>query len=138
VGAGRRIAEYRDEARLDLVRDHVLPPPGLDVRSRPGEPDDVDEEALGQPVPAHDARRELGSLLGQCHATARAREVAVVREPPDHLGDGLGAVPEPLDKASLDDVHALLDESVDRLEVFLERRVESVRHRPPAYRSLRP
>jgi hypothetical protein len=27
---------------------------------------------------------------------------------------------------------------VDRLEVFLERRVESVRHRPPAYRSLRP
>ena len=59
---------------------------------------------------------------------AVALEVALRGQALDHLRHRLGAVAEALDEASLDDLHALLVQGVDRLEVLLERRVEAVGH----------
>ena len=59
---------------------------------------------------------------------ALAVEVPLRREALDHLGHRLRAVLKPLDEAGLDDLHALLVQGVDRLEVLLERRMEAVGH----------
>ena len=42
VGAGLRVLEQLDEARLDVVGDHVFPPARLGVDLVPLEADDVD------------------------------------------------------------------------------------------------
>ena len=62
VGAGDRVAvragggvvEDPDDRLLDRLGDDVLPLAGFLVRLRPRQPEDVGEEALGQPVAAHD------------------------------------------------------------------------------------
>ena len=65
VRAGGGVAEQLDQPRLDVVGDHVLPAPRLAVHLVPLEPDDVDEEALGQPVLAHDLLGQRPAALGQ-------------------------------------------------------------------------
>ena len=55
--ARRRVVEHLEEAALDALAHHVLPAARLGVHVLPVEPDDVDEQALGEAVLAHDARR---------------------------------------------------------------------------------
>ena len=62
VRARHRVAEQLDELLLDVGRDRVLPPVGLAVHLLPLEPDHVGEQPLGEPVPAHDGRREAAAL----------------------------------------------------------------------------
>ena len=85
----------------------------------PGDPEDVDEHALGQPMPSH-------QRLGHARARCRQRDVAVLdRHVPvgdqslDALGDGGRGESEALADAGLDDPLALLLELVDRFEVLL-------------------
>jgi hypothetical protein len=47
----------------------VLPAAGLDVHVLPGEADDVDEKAFGQPVLAHDADGQIAAEVGQLEVT---------------------------------------------------------------------
>ena len=58
VRAGGGVAQQLDQAGLDVVGDHVLPAPRLAVHLVPLEPDDVDQEALGQAVLAHHLLRQ--------------------------------------------------------------------------------
>ncbi len=104
----------------------MLPPAGFEVGLRPRQPNDVDEEALGEAVLAHDALGSCPSLSGQRDAPAASCDVSLTFESVHHLGDRLRAVPQPLDEARLDNWDALFLESVDRLEVLLERGMESV------------
>ena len=91
----------------------------------PLEADDVDEQPLGEPVPAHDRGREAAALLGQLQAAVAGElDVAVVLEPGDRLGDGGGREPEPLDQPGPHRHDALLLDGEDRLEVLLGRVVQ--------------
>ena len=63
VRAGGGVAEQLHELLLDVGRDRVLPTVGLGVHLLPLEADHVDQQALGEPVPAHDGGRER---LGPC------------------------------------------------------------------------
>ena len=49
------MAEQLEQAALDRLGHHVLPAARLVVHLLPLETDDVDEQALGEPVLAHDA-----------------------------------------------------------------------------------
>ena len=80
VRAGRRIAEQLDELLLDVGRDRVLPAVGFAVHLLPLEPDHVDEQALGEPVPAHDRGGEPAALVGEVQAAVAVQlDVAVRR-----------------------------------------------------------
>ncbi len=125
VRAGRGIPEQLYELLLDVGGDRVLPPGGLGVDLLPFETDDVDEEALGQAVAAHDGG-------GQAAALGREAQTAVVveldealgDEASDRLGDGGGRDPEPLHEPGPHRDDALLLEGEDRLEVLLGRVVQ--------------
>ena len=66
--AGHRVAEQLDELLLDVRRDRVLPAVRLAVDLLPLEPDDVDEQPLGEPVPADDRGREPAALRRELDA----------------------------------------------------------------------
>jgi len=53
VGRAGRPAEQLPHLGLDRVAHHVLPTAGLLVRLLVGQPDDVDQQELGEPVLAH-------------------------------------------------------------------------------------
>ena len=55
-GQVRRVAEEQHELLLDVGGDRVLPAVGFLVDLLPLEADHVDEQALGEAVPAHDRR----------------------------------------------------------------------------------
>ena len=57
VRAGRRVADRRQHPLLEHRRHRVLQPLGLLVDLVPGDPEDVGEEALDQPVAADDRLR---------------------------------------------------------------------------------
>ena len=59
VRARRRVAEHAHDGGLDLVGDDVLPLAGFLVGHGPRQPEHVGEEALGQPVLAHDSLGQL-------------------------------------------------------------------------------
>ncbi len=59
----RRVPEHLDQPALDPLAHHVLPAAGLLVDVLVVEADDVDEQALGRAVLAHD-RRGLGAARG--------------------------------------------------------------------------
>ena len=128
VGAGRRVLEQLDEARLDVVGDHVLPPARLGVDLVPLEADDVDQQALGEPVLAHHALGAAPALRGERERASLGAHVAVVAQPAHHLRDRRRRVVEALCQPRLDDLHAFFLELVDGLEVLLDRRVETGRH----------
>ena len=71
VRAGRGVAEQRDELLLDVGRDRVLPAVGLLVDLLPLEPDDVDEQPLGEPVAADDGDGDLAALRREPEACGR-------------------------------------------------------------------
>ena len=63
--ADQRLLEHRDDAPLDSLAHHVLPAARLVVDQLPVQADDVDEQALGQPVLAHDTDGLVATLLGE-------------------------------------------------------------------------
>ena len=113
----------------------MLPAARLVVRLVPGQPDDVDEEPLGEAVLAHDALGAAVAPVGELEAPAGTADVALVGEPANHLRDRLRRVAEPLDEARLDYRDVFFLEGVDRLEVLLERRMEAFWHAARSYRS---
>ena len=120
VRARGRVAEQLDELLLDVGRDRVLPAVGLAVDLLPLEADDVDEEALGEPVAAHDGRGEVAALLGEPQAAVvHELGVATADEAVDLLRDRRGGDLQPLDEPGPDGGDALLLELEDRLEVLL-------------------
>ena len=54
VRARRGVVEHADHGLLDGIGDHVFPAAGLGVRLRRRQAEDIREDPLGQPVPAHD------------------------------------------------------------------------------------
>ena len=119
-GTGGRVTEQLDELLLDLGRDRVLPAVGLLVGLLPLEPDHVDQEALGEAVPAHDRHRELAALLGEAEgAVAEELGVALLDQTVHLLRDRGRREPEPLDEPGADRDDAFLLDLEDRLEVLL-------------------
>ena len=120
VRTGRGIAEQLYELLLDVGRDRVLPPRSFRVHLFPLEPDDVDEQSFGEPVPPHDGGREPAALFGEVEATVtRQLDVPLVLEPGDGLGHGGGRQPEALDETGAERNDAFLLDREDRLEVLL-------------------
>src|SRR6266480_3367832 len=58
MGTVDGVAEQFDQPLLDVLGDHVFPAACLGVDFLPGQPDDADQQALGQPVLAHDPGRQ--------------------------------------------------------------------------------
>src|SRR6478735_4933019 len=69
VGRLETLADEAQYLALDLLGHDVLPPAGLVVGVLPLEADDVDEQALGQPVLAHDTGGEQPAVVGQFEVT---------------------------------------------------------------------
>ena len=90
--ARRRIAEQQHELLLDVGRDRVLPAVGFAVHLLPLEPDDVDEQSLGEPVAAHDGGGEAPALVGEVQAAVAVQlDVAVVAESRPMVSDTAAA-----------------------------------------------
>src|SRR5581483_758952 len=122
VRAGRGVAEELDELLLDVGGDRVLPPVGLTVDLLPLEADDVEQEALREPVAAHDRDRERPAGLGEAQRPVVTQlRVALLDEAVDLLGDGGRRQSEPLDETGADRDDPLLLDLEDRLEVLLGR-----------------
>ena len=120
VRAGGRVAEQQDELLLDVGRDGVLPAVGLLVDLLPLEPDDVDEEPLGEAVAPHDRGRHLAALVGEAEAAVVEQlGVAVVDEAVHRLRHRGRREPEPLHQPGPDRDDALLLDLEDGFEVLL-------------------
>jgi len=113
---------------LDVVGDDVLPASRLAVGLVPLEADHVDQEPLGQPVPAHHLLRQLAAAVGELDHPAAAAHVAILFQPVQHLGDRGGRAAQALGDASLDDRCALFVQGVHGLEVLLDRGVVATFH----------
>ena len=86
VRARLRVADGGEHALLEHGRHRVLQALGLLVDLVPGDAEHVGEEALDQPVAAHDALGVLGAGVGEGdRLVARARDVAVALQAADHL-----------------------------------------------------
>ena len=127
VRAGRRVAEQLDQPGLDVVGDHVLPAARLPVHLGPLEPDDVDEQPLGQAVLAHDLLRQGPPAVGEEQPPSFPGHVPVLGEPVQHLGHGRGGAAQALGDAGLNHRDALLAEREHGLEVLLDGRVVLLR-----------
>jgi hypothetical protein len=124
VGAGGGVVEQAVDRPLHRVGDDVLPLAGLDVGVGPRQPEDVGEQALGQPVAAD-------NLLGQPPAVGREvdgravdRHEALDLHALDHLGHRRPGDVQPLGDPCLDDVDVVFLQLPDRLAILLERGVK--------------
>ena len=100
----------------------MLPPVGLAVHLLPLEPDHVDEQSFGEPVPAHDGGREPPALVGEVQAAVAVQlDVSVIAEPADRLRHRRGRQAEAFDEAGPHRHDALFLDGEDRLEVLLGR-----------------
>ena len=98
----------------------MLPAVGLLVDLLPFEPDDVDEEALGQAVAAHDGDGNLASLRSEAEgAIVEQLGVAVLDEAVDGLGDRRSRQAESLDQAGANRDDAFFLDFEDGLEILL-------------------
>ena len=89
VRAGLRVADRGEHPLLEDGRHRVLQALGLLVHLVPRDPEDVGEEALDQPVAAHDALGVLAARVGEVdRLVGGAGDVAVALEPADHLVHG--------------------------------------------------
>ncbi len=114
------MAEQGVDAPLDRLGHHVLPAAGLDVHLLPGQPDDVDEETLRQPVLAHDPHGRLAALGGQVEvAVVLDGEQPVPLHPRHGLAHGRPGLAQPLGDAGTQRDDALLLQLEDRPEVHL-------------------
>ena len=97
----------------------------------PGQADDVDEQALGQPVLAHDAGRRPSTQVGQAQvALVVDDEQPVALHPGDRLGDRGTALVQALGDAGPHGRHALFLEFDHRAQVHL-RGVDQLTHLHP-------
>ena len=96
VRAGGRVTQDLHQPGHDLVGHDMLPAARLVVHQVPGQPDDVDEQALGEPVLAQHRLRHALALLGKGDRPSRTLDIAVRGQPVEHFGDRRGRSPEPL------------------------------------------
>jgi hypothetical protein len=82
------VVEQAVDGPLDRLGDDVLPLAGLDVRVGPREPEDVGEQALGQPVAADDPLGQVEAVVGEVDGGAVEGDEALGLHPLDHLGHG--------------------------------------------------
>jgi hypothetical protein len=129
VGAGARVTDSGHHALLERRRHRVLEPLGLLVHVVPRDAEDVGQEALDQPVPAHDRGGVVAAAVGEEEGlVGLAGDVAVALQAADHLVHGGGGqVHGPREVGAGHRQPGLL-EPVDPLQVFLfcDRRL--VRH----------
>ena len=130
VGRLGRVAEQVEQAALDVLGHHVLPPAGLGVHELPVQADHVGEQPLGEPVLAHHPGGQPQPLGGQLEVpVALDGQQAVALHPGDRLGDGRTALVQPLGDPRAQRHDALLDQLVDGPEVHLGG-VDQIAHRP--------
>ena len=128
VGTFTVLTDQREDLALDPLAHDVLPPTGLVVYVLPFKAHDVEQQALGQSVLAHDPRGELTPLLRQLEVpVAFDREQTVSLHPCHGLGHGGTRVAQTLSDAGPQRHRALLLELEDRPEVHLGG-VNQVRH----------
>ena len=128
VGRLAVVADHGEDLALDPLGHDVLPAARLLVDVLPLQPDDVDEQALGEAVLAHDAGGDQPALVGELEvAVAREGEQAVAL----HAGHGLrhrrARVAQALGDPGAQGDDPLLHELVDRAQVHLGG-VDQVRH----------
>ena len=121
--AGGRVLQELDQAIGHVVGDDPGKTSGLQMHPAPPEPDDVDEQALRQPVPADDPKGRSPTLLREHDVAAGSLYVAAGSEALQHLGHRRFGLAEPPGDTGGDDGAALLGEPTDRLEVVVDRRV---------------
>ena len=98
----------------------MLPAAGLGVDQLPGQPDDVGEQPLGQPVLAHHPGGEAAPFVGQLEVPVPLdREQTVPLHPGHGLAHRGAALVEPLRDPGAQRHDALLDQLVDGPEVHL-------------------
>ena len=98
----------------------VFPPACFFVDVLPVHADDIDEEALGETVLAHDLSGLATAFHREFQLTARSdRQQTITREPVDGLRDGRPGMLETLGDASTERRDAFLLQLVHRLEVHL-------------------
>ena len=98
----------------------MLPAVGLPVHLLPLEADHVDEEPLGEPVPAHDRGRERTSGVGEAkRAVVEQLGVALLDQPADLLRHRGRRQAQPFHEPCPDRGDALLLDLEDRLQVLL-------------------
>ena len=120
--------EQLDEAALDLLAHHVLPPARLFVHVGPVEADDIREQALGEPVLAHDVDGLLTAAVGELErAVVGDDDEAVALHAADGLRDRGPGVTETLGDARAQRDDVLLLELEDRAQVHLCR-VDQIGH----------
>ncbi len=117
VRAGGGVAEQLDEAALDLVGDHLLPPDRLLVGAVPGEPEDPDQEVLDQPVAADQALGQAPAGLGERQAPPLVHDEPVADQPLHGLRGRGGGHAQPLRQTGLDEGDTLLAHLIQGLEV---------------------
>ncbi|OEI67498.1 hypothetical protein Cus16_2940 [Curtobacterium sp. ER1/6] len=128
VGGLGRVAEHLEQADLDLLAHHVLPPAGLVVHERPVQPDHVGEQAFGQTVLPHHVGRAGASLAGELQVpVAGDDDQAVALHAGDGLRDRRTGVPQPLGDARAQRDDPLFLEVEDRPQVHL-RGVDEIGH----------
>jgi hypothetical protein len=94
---------------------------GLFVGLPPLEPEDLDQEPLGEAMAADDRVRVALAGLGQMHFfTLVQRDQPVPLEAMDHLRDRGRREAEELGKTRRNDVSVLIAERVNRLEILLD------------------
>ncbi|SCD91838.1 hypothetical protein GA0115252_124046 [Streptomyces sp. DfronAA-171] len=114
------MAQEVEDAALDRFAHDVLPATRLGVDLLPLQADDVDEEALGEPVLAHDPGGEAAALLGQLQvAVAGDGDEAVPFHARHRLADGGAALVEPLRDAGAHGHHTFLLQFEDGAEIHL-------------------
>jgi hypothetical protein len=131
VRAGLRVAQDRGDSLLHLGGHGVLEALGLVVRLPPGVAEDVDEEALDQPVAPHHPVRggRAGRREAQLLAVVEGQQ-PIALEAVDHLRDRWRRDAQEFGQPRGDHAAVLVAERVDRLEVFLDGgRAGGARHR---------
>src|SRR5215472_12421847 len=128
VRATDRVIEKLHEPALDGVGYHVRPPAGLDVDLFPGQPDDADQQALGQPVLAHHPHGQLPPGLAERQlAVALDVDQAVALHPGHRLAHGRAALRQALGNARTQRDDTFLFQLEDCTKVHLSGVDEPVR-----------
>jgi hypothetical protein len=128
----RRVAEQGEQLALDGLAHDVLPAARLLVDVGVVQPDDVDQQALREPVLAHDRGGQLAPGLRQLQVpVALDGQQAVALHPGDRLADRRAALVQPLGDAGAEGDDPLLLQLEDRPEVHLRGVDEVVHWSPP-------
>jgi hypothetical protein len=105
---------------LDVFAHHVLPPASFGVHFFPRQSDDVDQQALGEPVLAHDGDGQCAALVGQLEvAVAGHVQQPVALHPRHGLADRGSALVKPFGDPGTQRSHTLFLEVVDGPQVHL-------------------